>query len=208
MRRLVPFAEVVARVERLAGGGALSLPSPAAAPRAQPLSVPARSAAAPVIAPASVPPPSRPTAQAVAAPPQRAPIAGAAVSGEALLAAMLGSCRPTLAAPLRSASAQIEGDTFVLQVPPDFVAFASMNADEYRELLRKAAGRPLALRVVAGGTVGGDEQPGPARTRRSSSSCASRRSASRPCRTRSTCSRDAWWTSERPSPGRNREPLR
>jgi hypothetical protein len=37
-----------------------------------------------------------------------------------------------------------------------------MHGEEYRELLRKAAGRPLVLAVSAGGTVGAAEpaQPG------------------------------------------------
>jgi hypothetical protein len=44
----------------------------------------------------------------------------------------------------------------------DFVPLVALHADEYRDLLRRAAGRPLAFRPVAG--AGGEEaeDPGPA----------------------------------------------
>jgi hypothetical protein len=88
-----------------------------------------------------------------------APAAGAAGGDQGILASLIAQCqtRPSLAAPLRSAAARIEGDTLLLEVPPDFVPFATMHGEEYRELARKAAGRPLVVRVIAGGVVGGDQ---------------------------------------------------
>ena len=44
--------------------------------------------------------------------------------------------KPTLAQPLRSASAREEGDSLVLEVAPDFYGMAASHADEYRELAR------------------------------------------------------------------------
>jgi DNA polymerase-3 subunit gamma/tau len=144
MRRLVPFAELVARVERLAGGHA-ALPAPptprTAAVEPRPATRPSPPAAPERRAPA--PPAARPT------PP--APSAPAPDSAEGLLAGMLALCtaRPTLAAPLRGARAQLEGKTLVVEMAPDFVPLAAMHADEYRDLLRRAAGVPLAFRPVA-----------------------------------------------------------
>jgi DNA polymerase III subunit gamma/tau len=116
MRRLLPFAELVDRVERLAGGA------------------PAARTARP--APTAAPPP-----------PAAAPADGAA----GILAAMIGlaATRPSLAQPLRGAQVRLEGDTLVLDVAPDFSTFASMHADDYRELARRAAGRPLKIQVGA-----------------------------------------------------------
>jgi hypothetical protein len=81
-------------------------------------------------------------------------------SDESLLAALVGLCvtRPSLAAPLRSAVARIEGQTLVLEVPPDFVPFAGLHADEYRDLAKKATGRALSIRIGTGGAVGGAEE--------------------------------------------------
>jgi DNA polymerase-3 subunit gamma/tau len=157
MRRLVPFAELVARVERLAGGApaaALAAPRPAAsrapglfdAPAPRPPAPPSPRPAAPPVTPAPPPPPL--------------PRAG---SAEALLATMIGLCqgRPSLAAPLRAAAARLEGDTLVVEVPADFVAFGTMHADEYHDLVRKAAGRKLQLRFTAGGAAASDDPPAP-----------------------------------------------
>jgi hypothetical protein len=71
---------------------------------------------------------------------------------------MIGLCqgRPSLAAPLRSATAQLEGDTLAIEVPADFVAFGTMHADEYRDLAKKAAGRRLQVRISAGGALSPD----------------------------------------------------
>ncbi len=154
MRRLVPFAELVARVERLIGG----------APAALPAARPALARATALFEPAATRPPEpaapkRPVSPAVfrrpeplpddpapAAPPPAGP-------AEALiLATMIGLCheRPSLAAPLRSATARLEGDTLTIEVPADFVAFGTMHADEYRDLAKKAAGRSLHLKIVSG----------------------------------------------------------
>jgi DNA polymerase-3 subunit gamma/tau len=164
MRRLVPFAELVARVERLAGG------SPAAAlPPARPAEVrpaPARLSAPkppPVAAPAPLPAPAAPAATAVAPAPAAAPPAQAG-SAEAILATMVGLCqgRPSLAAPLRAATARLEGDALSIEVPPDFEAFGTMHAEEYRDLAKKAAGRPLRVTVAAGRAAAGEASAAPA----------------------------------------------
>jgi DNA polymerase-3 subunit gamma/tau len=135
MRRLVPFAELVARVERLLGGapaGALPPPRPAAAP------VAARPA--PPTPARREDPPAGPT-------PPPAPSG----SPEALLQKMIGLCqgRPSLAAALRAAAVRLEGETLVLEVSPDFLAFGTMHQDEYRDLAKKAAGRSLHVKVAA-----------------------------------------------------------
>ena len=131
MRRLMPFVELVDRVERLAGG------------------VPA--AAAPAAAPRPAPPVG-PPAPATTGPAQGAP---------AILAAMvsLSVARPSLVQPLRSASARLDGDTLVLEVPPDFAGFAQMHADEYRDLAKKAAGRPLKIQVGLGAAQAEPDAP-------------------------------------------------
>ena len=139
MRRLLPFAELVDRVERLAAGAptpraaAASAPAPRPAPRAP--------SPAPASAPAAVSPAS--------------PADGAA----GILAAMIGlaATRPSLAQPLRGAHVRLEGDTLMLDVAPDFSTFASMHAEDYRELARKAAGR--ALKVQVGAAPAAEEAP-------------------------------------------------
>jgi DNA polymerase-3 subunit gamma/tau len=165
MRRLMPFAELVARVERLAGGAA-ALPAPAAR---LPETRPAPRADAPRPAPAPPPPAPVPRAAAPAPPrpepePEFGPDAEPEVdlgpppspAGEgALLAKMIGlaATRPSLQAALRSARARVEGQTLVIEVAPEFVPFATLHLDEYRELARKAAGRALAPRIVAGAPI-------------------------------------------------------
>jgi DNA polymerase-3 subunit gamma/tau len=167
MRRLVPFAEIVARVERMLGGAA---PAAAALPAARPAPGP-RPAAAPSPAPSPAAPGGRtaagpPPAASHRAPPRPEPAEPAAPpappappthpspagSPEALLATMIAHCqgRPSLAAPLRAAAARLDGGTLEIEVPPDFMAFGTMHADEYRDLARKAAGKPLAVRIVGG----------------------------------------------------------
>jgi hypothetical protein len=61
----------------------------------------------------------------------------------------LAATRPSLAQPLRGAQARLDGETLMLDVAPDFSTFASMHAEDYRELARKAAGRPLKVQVGA-----------------------------------------------------------
>ena len=140
MRRLVPFVEVVARVERMLGGAPIPAgPDVAPAPRALPESrptAPARAASAPA-----------PTEPAREEPPPRA----AAGPAETLLQAMLDLCqaRPTLAATLRSAAVRFQGDTLVLELPPDFALLASAHADDYKALASKAAGRTVVLQFAS-----------------------------------------------------------
>ena len=165
LRRLVPFAEIVARVERMLGGAAapaLAPPRPARpatlfdAPPAPHLAEPAPRTAAPASA---EPPAARP---APAAPPP-------AGSAEAVLASMIGLCqgRPSLAAPLRAATARLDGQTLVIEVPPDFLAFGTMHEDEYRDLAKKAAGKSLTVRIAGDAArVGEPLAPAPAEERR------------------------------------------
>jgi DNA polymerase-3 subunit gamma/tau len=138
MRRLMPFAELVGRVERLVGGRPTRA-SEDKPPAALPAGRPASSRAPSLFETAA---PARPEP----APPTPAD------PGEAILSAMVELCqaRPSLAAPLRSASARLEGQTLVLQVPADFAPFASMHEEEYGDLAKKAAGRPVSVRVGTG----------------------------------------------------------
>jgi DNA polymerase-3 subunit gamma/tau len=154
MRRLVPFAELVARVERMMGGApapALAAPRPAA-PRPPALLEPPAARSPEPTAPARVAlpvAPRRPEPPSDDPPPAAAAPAGPA---EALLAKMIGLCqgRPSLAAPLRSAAVRLDGDALVIEVPPDFVAFGTMHADEYTDIAKKAAGRSLHLKIASG----------------------------------------------------------
>ncbi len=171
MRRLVPFADLVSRVERMIGA-----PPPASLPFARP---PAPRAPALLEAPAA---PARPTtSRPTPRPPARSdepPVDGPSPStsppdgaAESLVAAMVGLCqsRPSLAAPLRSAAARLEGDTLAIEVPADFLAFATMHSDELRDLARRAAGRSLHLKVAAGAAAPSAEPAGrepPAEDRR------------------------------------------
>ena len=71
---------------------------------------------------------------------------------------MIARCgaRPSLVQPLRGAQARLEGDTLLLEVVPDWSAFALMHADEYRDLARQASKRPLKVQIGQG------EGPAPA----------------------------------------------
>ena len=48
------------------------------------------------------------------------------------------------------AQARLEGKTLTLTVSPAFVTMASMHADEYRDLAKKAAGHPMTVEFEAG----------------------------------------------------------
>jgi DNA polymerase-3 subunit gamma/tau len=152
MRRLVPFAEIVARVERLTGGAPSAQLSSGSAPAQRALPAPRRAdapaAAARPAAPPVFPAPAVKPSPAVIEP-APAPPAG---SPEALLATMLSLCqtRPSLAAPLRAAAVRKEGETLVLEVPPDFLTLATEHSEDYHALARKAAGHALRLRIDAG----------------------------------------------------------
>ncbi len=161
-RRLVPFAELVARVEAMLSGApapARALPRPAAVPAPPAL---ASAVANPQIRmmsrPQSLPPEPRPVP--VAAPPSVEPPAAPAESGD-LVASMLvaAQTRPSLAQPLRSASARVEGDVVHLVVTADFGAFAEMHADEYQDLASKAAGRKVKVRISTGAASGATSEP-------------------------------------------------
>jgi hypothetical protein len=77
-----------------------------------------------------------------------------------VLQAMVAQARPSLAQSLRSAQAREEDDFLVLEFAPDFSVFAGQHADEYRELARKASGRPLKVRIAAAAAAA----PEPARS--------------------------------------------
>jgi DNA polymerase-3 subunit gamma/tau len=145
MRRLMPFKELIERVERLASG------APAPSPRSAP---PLRSE--PVTRPAAEPRPSPAPAAAPAVPVAAPALAAQAETVPAgssdLLGALLAQvqARPSLAQPLRGAQARLEGETLVLEVPPTFLAFAGMHVEEYAELVRKLAGRALKVKIEAG----------------------------------------------------------
>ena len=137
MRRLMPFAELVARVERMGTGA----PAPAS-----------RAVAAPAAAPER-----KPAAKAEPAPAAASSEAPASAGDpEVILAGMLARCRPSIAQPLRSARVSQDDGTLVLEVPPDLGAFATLHADEYQQLARDASGRPLKVRVAAAAAAAAD----------------------------------------------------
>ncbi len=153
MRKLVPFAELVSRVERLSSlseRGASPAPRPSESRGGAP-SAPARTSA-PAPRPAA---PARPAPDEPEDEPESASPPAPAGSPAAILAAMIGHCqgRPSLAAPLRAAAASQQGDTLVLELPPDFLAFARAHLEDLRALARKASGQPLALRIEAGASA-------------------------------------------------------
>jgi DNA polymerase III subunit gamma/tau len=129
MRRLLPFAELVARIERLTGGAPAVLRAAPVGRLATP--APARSGDAP-------------NPPALASPP--------AGDASQILAAMLAACqaRPSLAQPLRLAVARLVADVLTIEVPPDFAALAEMHTDEYRDLAKTATGRALKVQIGAG----------------------------------------------------------
>jgi DNA polymerase III subunit gamma/tau len=150
MRRLLPFAELVDRVERLVAGNPVppraSLPVLVASPPTlAPASRPLVAAAAPIAAKATVAP--APSAPATAT--------ALAVGADDLLAALIAACqsRPSLAQPLRVATARVEGDVLMLEVAADFVGFAGMHVDEYRDLVKSATGRSLKVQIGSGVVV-------------------------------------------------------
>jgi len=170
MQRLLPFADLVSRVERLAGG--VSAPAPAPAPRAPEIAAAPRPVArvepTPVPAPVPTPKPAearmpppimsaiQPAAPAAVAPaPAPAAVAATATLADgpdAVLQAMVAQAqtRPSLAQPLRSARARQDGETLVLEFTSDFSVFADLHADEYRDLARKATGRPTKVKITSG----------------------------------------------------------
>ncbi|MBN2370909.1 MAG: DNA polymerase III subunit gamma/tau [Vicinamibacteria bacterium] len=135
MRRLLPFAELVARVERLPGGETAAPDGAervASAPKEQTVSRPRT-------ARRESPPRSQsgePVDPAVAEP--------AGILGEMMA---LAKRRPSLLQPLRAARASIDGSTLTLAVQEDFLAFTETHIEEYRDLARRAGGQTLAVKV-------------------------------------------------------------
>lgn len=145
MRRLLPFAELVERVERLAAG------RPGVASRA-----PASAEEAHVDLAQSEGPTRRILVR------KAGDVQGSEASEPSLpetppsvrqgiLAAMeaLTQSRPSLGQALRGATAREEGGTLILEVRPDFLSLATLHMEDYRELAGRAAGRSLKLRIVA-----------------------------------------------------------
>ncbi len=164
MRRLMPFAELVERVEKLAAGVPMPAPAASAAlpsgrrparPAEEndsvpvPPAVPPPTAAPPAAMAAPTVPPPIPAALPIAVPPAAAaPPAATPMEADALLAAMVAQARPSQASALRASRARREGDVLTLEVTADWHAFATLHQDEYRELARKVAGRPVKVRIA------------------------------------------------------------
>ena len=161
------------RVERLAGGaprrrGAHGSAPAGAAPPATPAPRCRHERRAPVPSPA----PARPPAPRPRRPASREPAAPAASGG--LLAAHAGAGRrrarrwpsrcAARAAPRRATRSSWRS-------PPDFLPLARMHADEYRELARKAAGRPLKIADRAPRRRRGGGPPQPRRARDEAGAC-------------------------------------
>ena len=74
---------------------------------------------------------------------------------------MIGLCqgRPSLAAPLRAATARLDGPTLVIEVPADFLAFGTMHADEYRDLAKKVTGKSLQVQITGGAHPAAEPAP-------------------------------------------------
>ncbi len=146
MRRLMPVAELVARVEGLAAG----LPLPRSTPPAP--------AARPVAAPS-------PSTRSREAAPERPSIPATSASdadvttAEGLLAAMIAQARPSMAPSLKAAVARLDGETLTLEIGAEWAVFADMHQDDYRELVRRAGGRPLKLKIVQGADREGTGAP-------------------------------------------------
>ncbi len=158
MRRLVPWSDLVSRVEALAGGApvpARQAPVPATTNRATGRTenterTAPRPAATQAPRPAAPPAPSAPETE-----PAPSPAPGGLLAG--MLA--LVQARPSLATPLRGATLTEEGDTVVLHVKTDFLVMARMHADEYKDLARKASGRAVSVRIEAAQSAPGEPAP-------------------------------------------------
>ncbi len=157
MRRLVPFAELVARVERLAAGaapedgppsGRVRLPDAGGAPEVRRTSAPVL----PVVSPAATATRTT-TAPRAGAAPEHARAENeseAALDAQAVLADLRAACqtRPTLAMPLRGAQAAFDAGTLVLRVAAEFASMVEGHLDELTEIARKTTGRALKLRLA------------------------------------------------------------
>jgi DNA polymerase III subunit gamma/tau len=159
MRRLVPFADLVARVERMSAGLPPEPARPAvSAPRPTFAATPPT---APSVASAPPPRPQAPVAPVAStsplAPPREdagtpvAPSGFASIGGDEPLARMLEALqrRPTLAQPLRTAQARLESDVLELAISSDYFALATTHIDEYQDLAKKTFSRGVKVRIVA-----------------------------------------------------------
>ncbi len=136
LRRLAPFAELVARLERLESGAPPLPRATPVAPRAPlPIAPAPKPATPPVVAGAPAPPPVE---------------RSGATDAAAILAAMGALARPSLAQALKTATAALANDTLSLSVGPDFAAFAATHDQEYEALASQAAGRKLKVKIAAG----------------------------------------------------------
>lgn len=160
LRRLMPFVELVARVERLAAGvGPEQISTRAPGPVAR---------RARDTAPAGPSPETPAQAAATHTPVQTAPSPGSAgppdspdsPDGQHLLARMLEQAtgRPSLTQPVRRAAARLDGAILTLSVIPHFLAMAASHCKEYEELARTAAGRKIKVVVEAGQAEQTDEE--------------------------------------------------
>ena len=133
LRRLVPFAELVARLEAFTGGA----PVPQA--RVPPAPPPAPAAARPEL------PAPRPAAPA-------APIR---VADQDILAGLQAAAasRPSLLPALRHARAEIAGEVCTLLVDPTFAPLAQGHAAEYEAMAASVLGRKVRLKIVADATA-------------------------------------------------------
>ncbi len=165
--RLEPIADLVARVERLAG----AQPSaPRSAPAARPPRPPAAKPTRPVqravaseavkgprtSPPAPAPPAPAPPAPAPqeSAPQESAPQAPAPQESarDGIIGALQAQfeTRPSLRGPLRSSQARLEGDELTLLVPPDFQAFAESHREDYQRGARAAFDRAITVKIESG----------------------------------------------------------
>jgi DNA polymerase-3 subunit gamma/tau len=147
LRRLMPFSELVDRVERMAAGAAG--PAARAGVSAAPPGPPPARAPVPKAAPAAPPPPAAvPAMHEAMAPPFEA---STTAPPENLLGALTAQlqARPTLAQPLKGAQIREEGDSLVLEVQADFFRLAETHLDEYLDLVRKVSGRTRKVRIVS-----------------------------------------------------------
>jgi len=135
LRRLAPFGELVARVERMISGAG---GPPTAARPASPRGL-AAPAPLPVLTPAPAPTPA-PTPAPVPAPPD---------AGE-LVARMAAAARPSFAPALRAASGRFDEGALVLELPAAYREFSRSHLDEFTALANQVSGRKLSLRVAEG----------------------------------------------------------
>lgn len=129
LRRLVPFGELVARLE----GRAPALPD-----------APGRPIVAPALPRSPAPAPNAPR---VAAPSAASP--GVPSPAGDLMAGLLAQAqtRPSLAPPLRRARGRVEGDVCTLFVAPTYGMLAQSHASEYEAMASAVLGRKVRVKI-------------------------------------------------------------